>query len=94
MMKKKIAACFLAALMVCAACPAAWADGLPASPTPAPVTDPAPAADPAPDAGGAADPAADSAPATEPYAFDGDAHRYWPPACSRPRFRCRAAMRF
>ena len=66
MMKKKIAAYFLAALMLCAACPAAWADGLPDSPAPAPVTDPAPAADPAPDAGGAAAPAADGAPAAEP----------------------------
>ena len=94
MMKKKIAACFLAALMLCAACPAAWADGLPASPAPAPVTDPAPAADPAPDAGGAADPAADGAPAAEPYAFDGDAHKVLasgvqPPTLSLP---CRNAL--
>lgn len=106
MMKKKIAACVLAALMLCAACPAMWADGLPASPTPAPAAggtaDPAAqgAADPAarsaadPGAQGAADPAADGASAAEPYAFDGDAHKVLASSVQAPTLSlpCRNAL--
>ena len=106
MMKKKIAACVLAALMLCAACPAMWADGLPASPTPAPAAggtaDPAAqgAADPTvrgtadPGAQGAADPAADGAPAAEPYAFDGDAHKVLASSVQAPTLSlpCRNAL--
>lgn len=98
MMKKKIAACVLAALMLCAACPAMWADGLPASPTPAPTAggtaDPAAQSAADPGAQGAADPAADGAPAAEPYAFDGDAHKVLASSVQAPTLSlpCRNAL--